>query len=371
MKGFFEKQWDLFLKDMEEIGNFFLDAFGANETLMLSAPKSFDENGEPKEGFFKREWNLFLQDMQDWGEMILGGLEGEDQLLLGAPKEAKVEACTEKKDGFFKREWDLFKQELDTANTALENLFGIESSAPVANFEDVIAEPVYLKDDVDMKVETFLGEPINELKESACGDRTQHEVLREYAAFFKPYSENPEMCQSAFKKYYDRHALKMAVNEFPVEQARIIQNNVDIFIRDQEMFGEGGQFIDSRVDTVFEKAGIDEVNKMVGILSDSVVEGKNLQGERLFAEAVSYMVDNGIKVGKDGELIAPVKKSLEAKLDAVHSSLRAHEDWNEDYQALLSQERKYLYALNRIEQFETEKRISEFESKLNDLDVIV
>lgn len=364
MKGFFKRQWDLFLNDMEEIGTFFLDAFGANETLMLGAPKERNDGCE-KEGFFKREWRLFLQDMQDWGEMIIGAFEGEDQLLLGAPKEAKVDAAP----GFFKQEWELFKSELNEADRALENLFGIEKKNSLE--PEAIAEPVYLKDEVDMKLESFLGEPIDELKESACGDKTQHEVLREYAAFFKPYSENPEMCQAAFKKYYDRHALKMAVSEFPVEQARIIQNNVDIFIRDQEMFGEGGQFIDSRVDTVFEKAGIDEVNKMVGILSDSLTDGKNLQGERLFAEAVSYMVDNGIKVGKDKSLVAPVKKSLEAKLDEVHNSLRAHDDWNDDYQALLSQERKYLYALNRIEQYETEQRISEFESKLSDLDVVV
>ena len=369
MKGFFERQWDLFLADMQEVGEFFLDAFGANETLMLGAPKAqraCDEACE-KEGFFKREWRLFLQDMQDWGEMIMGAFETEDKLLLDTPKEARVEADAQ--PGFFKREWELFKTDLDNANTALENLFGIEKKNEI--IPEVVAEPVYLKDEVDLKLESFLGEPISELQENACGDKTQHEVLREYATFFKPYSENPEMCQAAFKKYYDRHALKMAVNEFPVEQARIIQNNVDIFIRDQEMFGEGGQFIDSRVDTVFEKAGMDEVNKMVGILSDSLTDGKNLQGERLFAEAVSYMVDNGIKVGKDKSLVAPVKKSLEAKLDEVHNNLRAHDDWNDDYQALLSQERKYLYALNRIEQFETEQRISEFESKLNDLDVVV
>ncbi len=362
MKGFFERQWDLFLNDMQEVGEFFLNAFGANEQLMLDAPKS----AEPKEGFFAREWRLFLQDMQDCGEMIMSAFGFEDdKLLLDAPDEAKVED----RPGFFKREWELFKTDLDNANTALENLFGIEKKNDVI-FEQA-SEPVYLKDEVDLKLESFLGEPIDELKESACGDRTQHEVLREYATFFKPYSENPEMCQAAFKKYYDRHALKMAVNEFPVDQVRIIQNNVDIFIKDQEMFGEGGQFIDSRVDTVFEKAGIDEVNKMVGILSNTLTDGKNLQGERLFAEAVSHMVDNGIKVGKDKSLVAPVKKSLEAKLDEVHNSLRAHEDWNEDYQALLSQERKYLYALNRIEQYETEQRISEFESKLNELDVIV
>ena len=47
-----------------------------------------------------------------------------------------------------------------------------------------------------------------------------------------------------------------------------------------------------------------------------------------------------------------------------------HEDWNEEYQSLLSQERKYLYALNRIEQYETEQRISEFEEKLNDIESV-
>ena len=104
MKGFFEKQWDLFLDDMEEIGNFFLDAFGANEQLMLSTPKEDQivEGAEPSEGFFKREWRLFLQDMQDWGEMIMGAFEGEDQLLLGAPKSANVEQASE--PGFFKKE---------------------------------------------------------------------------------------------------------------------------------------------------------------------------------------------------------------------------------------------------------------------------
>ena len=369
MKEFFENQWNLFLDDMQEIGDFFLDAFGANEKLMLDTPKQAKvKESAGEDGFFAREWKLFLHDMQDWGEMVMAAFEGEDQLLLGAPKANKVELGSE--PSFFKKEWNLFKADVDQANSELENLFGVKKNENLRNFEEV-SEPVYLKDEVDLKLESFLGEPVNELRENACGDKTQHEVLREYATFFKPYTENPEMCQAAFKKYYDRHALKMAVNEFPVDQARIVQNNVDIFIKGQEMFGEGGQFIDSRVDTIFEKAGMDEVNKMVGILSDTTTEGKNLQGERLFAEAISYMVDNGIKVAKDKSLVEPVKKSLEAKLDEVHNELRSHEDWNDDYQNLLSQERKYLYALNRIEQYETEQRISEFETKLNDLDVIV
>ena len=224
-----------------------------------------------------------------------------------------------------------------------------------------------------MKVETFLGEPINELKESACGDRTQHEVLRDYAEFFKPYAENPEMCQTAFRKYYDRHALKMAVSELPVEQVRIVQNNVDIFIKGQESFGE--PFVDSRVDTIFEKAGIDEVNKVVGIIGDCDTEGKALKGERLFAEAISYMVDHGIRVAKDGDLINPIRKAIEAKHDEVHNAMRSFEDVGPEYQDLLAKERAYLDALNRIEQYETEKRIAAFEAKMSDevngLDVIL
>lgn len=309
--------------------------------------------------FFKNEWRLFLEDMQAWGEMILSVFE-EQPLMLDSAEEK------EPKVGFFKNEWKLFKTDIGNANKTLEGLFGKNQE-----YDIEAATPEFVKDDVDYKLETFLGEPIEELEASACGDKTQHEVLREYASFFKPYTDSPDMCQVAFKKYYDRHALKMAVSEFPVEQARIIQNNVDLFIKGQEEFGEGGQFIDSRVDSIFEKAGIGQVNKLVGILSDNAPEGKNTQGERLFAEAVNYMIDNGIKLDKTADLVAPVKKSLEAKLENVHTALRTHEDWNEEYQALLSQERKYLYALNRIEQYETEQRISEFESKLNELDVIV
>ena len=276
---------------------------------------------------------------------------------------------------FLKNEWKLFLQDMESIGNAVLSFFSKkEEPLMIAAAPEVFEEPTvqeYVPDEVDYKVETYFGENIGELKESFCGDRTQHEVLREYAQFFKPYGENAEMCQTAFKKYYDRHALKMAVNEFPVEQARIIQNNVDLFIEGQEVFGENGQFIDSRVDSIFEKVGMDKVSKMVNILGEADDNGINYQGERTFAEAICHMVDNGIKVDKDGNLISPVRKALEEKLNDVHASLRSHEDWNDDYQALLSQERKYLYALNRIEQYETEERIAEFESKLNELDVVV
>ena len=205
------------------------------------------------------------------------------------------------------------------------------------------------------------------MRQSVSGEKTQHEVLREYAQFFKPYNEAQEMCNSAFRKYYDRHALKIATEELPVAQARIIQNNVDLFIKGQEVFGDNGQFIDSRVDSIFEKVGVDEIEKAVDILHDNAEQGGvNVQGERLMAEVMTYMVDNGIKVDKNKNIMEPVKLVLEEKLNDVHTDLRNHDDWNDEYQALLSQERKYLYALNRIEQYETEQRISEFEQKIND-----
>ena len=279
---------------------------------------------------------------------------------------------------FWKNEWKLFLEDLGSIKNAFSKIFGkkqdyllLQSAQEEASQNEPEAEiPVFIPDAIDHKVTAYFGENLDELRENMSGDKTQYDVLRNYAQYFKPYNESQEMCNSAFRKYYDRHALKIATEELPVEQARIVQNNVDLFIKGQEVFGENGQFIDSRVDSIFDKVGIDNVNKMVNILHDNTEEGVNTQGERLFAEVITYMVDNGIKVEKDKPLIEPVKHVLEEKLNDVHSSLRNHEDWYDEYQALLSQERKYLYALNRIEQYETEQRISEFEQKINDLEAM-
>lgn len=285
---------------------------------------------------------------------------------------------------FWKNEWKLFLEDMGSIKNVFAKVFGRKqdylmlqtgSQEPQVAEEPQIqqAEPVvasYEPDSVDHKVTAYFGENVEELRKNVSGDKTQHEVLRQYAQFFKPYGDSQEMCNSAFRKYYDRHALKIATEELPVEQARIIQNNVDLFIKGQEVFGENGQFIDSRVDTIFDKIGIDQVNKVVNILHDNTEGGVNTQGERLFAEVITHMVDNGIKIEKGASVVDSVKLVLEEKLNDVHSCLRSHEDWNEEYQALLSQERKYLYALNRIEQYETEQRISEFEEKINDLDAM-
>lgn len=289
--------------------------------------------------FWKNEWNLFLSD--------LGGVKDVFSKIFG------------KKQEYLMLSSDFSKED---ESVHLEEQLQSEQVNPVIE--------KYELDGIDHKVTAYFGENVDDLKQNVIGEKTQHEVLREYAQFFKPYSLEQEMCNSAFRKYYDRHALKIATEQLPLEQTRIVQNNVDLFITGQEVFGAGGQFIDSRVDTIFDKVGIDEINKMVNILHDNTEEGVNLQGERLFAEVVTHMVDNGIKVNKNNQLMEPVKLVLEEKLNDVHSNLKSHEDWNDEYQALLSQERKYLYALNRIEQYETELRISEFEEKLNNIEIM-
>src|SRR5574344_2553094 len=276
---------------------------------------------------------------------------------------------------FWKNEWKLFLEDLGSVKNMFSKIFnhkkdylmleaaGEETQETQGQVEQQVQ---YEPDAIDHKVIAYFGENLDELNQNISGDKTQHDVLREYAQFFKPYSESQEMCNSAFRKYYDRHALKIATEELPVAQARIIQNNVDLFIKGQEVFGEDGQFIDSRVDTIFDRVGINEIEKAVDILHDNAEQaGVNSQGERMFAEVLTYMVDNGIKVEKGKNIMEPVKMVLEEKLNDVHTDLRNHDDWNDEYQALLSQERKYLYALNRIEQYETEQRISEFEQKIS------
>ncbi len=331
--------------------------------------------------FWKNEWKLFLEDL-DAVKNAFGRIFGrkQDYLMLksGKPEEGEALPTEEAVTQASPVTLESVSSEVTLDSMEGANAGGVFAQSNNAVFAEmapavdtaVATQPSYQLDGIDHKVTAYFGENIDELRVNMSGDKTQHEVLREYAQYFKPYSEAQDMCNSAFRKYYDRHALKIATEELPVQQARIIQNNVDLFIKGQEVFGENGQFIDSRVDTIFDRMGIDQVNKVVGILHDNTDEGVNVQGERLFAEVVTYMVDNGIKVEKDADVLEPIKSVLEEKLDDVHNNLKNHEDWNEEYQSLLSQERKYLYALNRIEQYETEQRISEFEEKLNDIESV-
>ena len=329
--------------------------------------------------FWKNEWKLFLEDidsLKNTFAKIFG--RKKDYLMLKSGTQEDGEVLPQEEP----TQASSISLENVSSEVSLDSANGLNAGGVFAQDNGVFSElsqvadnaqveqPTYQLDGIDHKVTAYFGENIDELRVNMSGDKTQHEVLREYAQYFKPYAEAQDMCNSAFRKYYDRHALKIATEELPIEQARIIQNNVDLFIKGQEVFGENGQFIDSRVDTIFDRIGIDQVNKVVDILHDNTDEGVNVQGERLFAEVITYMVDNGIKVEKGANVLEPIKNVLEEKLDDVHNNLKNHEDWNEEYQSLLSQERKYLYALNRIEQYETEQRISEFEEKLNEIEAV-
>lgn len=293
---------------------------------------------------------------------------------------------------FFKNEWSMFMGELDSFKNAVKNLFG-KSENPLmlmetnltqktsekqnqtvetmneALFEDVEKqeEVKYIFDDIDHKLSAYFGESIEEVRQNMSGDKTQHEVLREYATYFKPYSSNYNMCNCAFKKYYDDKCLEIASGTIPVEQIRIFQNNMDIFTAGQEIFGENEQFIDSRVVDVFERLDTETINKVTNILNHNSEEEVNIQGERLFAEVVSYMVDNKIKIGKDNNILEPVKMVLEEKLNETNTLLRIDDNWDENYQQLLSDYRKYGCALDRIEQYEREIKVNEYEETLNSL----
>ena len=300
--------------------------------------------------FLKNEWQQFLKDMENI-------------------KDSFSKIFSPKKDVFALNAASVVEE----AEEVDEQEQDLDINLEVNDKQEDLLEEVYENDTIDNKVTAYFGEDISTVRENKVDDTTQHEVLREYAQYFKPYNADHEMCSSAFKGYYDRHSLKIATKDISVDQVRIIQNNVDIFIEGQDIFGENGQFIDSRVDGLFEKIGADQINKLVNILHDKAEDGLNLQGERLLAGAVHHMVDNGIKIKKDQDALSGIKIALEDKLNIVHNSLKSHDDWNEEYQQLLSDERKYLYALNRIEQYETEQRIAEFEltNAFEALDVVV
>ena len=147
---------------------------------------------------------------------------------------------------FWKNEWQLFLEDIDSIKGFFGKVFtpknkylmlqSANANSQAENNEEEKQEE-YIPDAIDRKVSAYFGEDIDTVRNNMSGDKTQHEVLRSYAQYFKPYTIEADMCNSAFKKYYDRHALKIATSELPVEQARIIQNNVDLFIKGQEVFG--------------------------------------------------------------------------------------------------------------------------------------
>ena len=99
------------------------------------------------------------------------------------------------------------------------------------DLENVVNQQVskpYQPDEIDHKVTAYFGENLDELKQNLSGDKTQHEVLREYAQFFKPYNESQEMCNSAFRKYYDRQQTMLCIRFVRYIQYQSIFSNIQV-----------------------------------------------------------------------------------------------------------------------------------------------
>ena len=80
MKGFWANEWDLFLSDMQELGEFFLQPVeitmpGQNKAQMLKPTVEEVEAKANEGGFWSREWNMFLSDMENLGNFCLQPVE--------------------------------------------------------------------------------------------------------------------------------------------------------------------------------------------------------------------------------------------------------------------------------------------------------
>lgn len=73
--------------------------------------------------FWKNEWNLFLDDMRELGEFCLQPVEitfwGKSNLMLKPTYEEVEQKVQTEATGFWKNEWDLFKQDLQNAKEFL------------------------------------------------------------------------------------------------------------------------------------------------------------------------------------------------------------------------------------------------------------
>ena len=121
MKEFWKNEWNLFLKDMQELGEFFLQPVeitgipGKSSVKMLKPTVEEVQQKSSNGGFWANEWNLFLNDMEALGEFCL---QPVDLTLPWQKKEEVVNSCA-KTDGFWANEWDLFKQDIKTVKDFL------------------------------------------------------------------------------------------------------------------------------------------------------------------------------------------------------------------------------------------------------------
>ena len=65
MKGFWANEWDLFLKDMQELGEFFL------QPVEITMPGK----NKASNGFWANEWELFKDDLKNAKEFFTQPVE--------------------------------------------------------------------------------------------------------------------------------------------------------------------------------------------------------------------------------------------------------------------------------------------------------
>lgn len=130
MKGFWANEWDLFLNDMKELGEFFLQPVeitgipGKTNTQMLkpTVEEISQKASVPNQSFWSREWNAFMTDMENVGDFFLQPVEftsttkQEVKLDPMVNTEVRAEAAS---IGFWANEWNLFKDDLRNAKDFL------------------------------------------------------------------------------------------------------------------------------------------------------------------------------------------------------------------------------------------------------------
>jgi len=124
MKEFWKNEWDLFLKDMQDLGDFFLQPIeitgipGRNKAQMLKPTLEETKSKASEGGFWSREWNTFLSDMEAIGDFCLQPVEitmpGQNKPVMNS-----CDSISNEKNGFWTNEWDLFKQDMRNAKEFL------------------------------------------------------------------------------------------------------------------------------------------------------------------------------------------------------------------------------------------------------------
>ena len=75
MKDFFVNEWNLFLDDMQELGEFFLQPvtfkglFFPNKEMLNPTIEEIEEKASTG-GFWKNQWNLFKEDINNAVEFL-------------------------------------------------------------------------------------------------------------------------------------------------------------------------------------------------------------------------------------------------------------------------------------------------------------